>query len=263
MRIQDLFDLTGKVSVVTGGSGYLGKAICEGLSESGAEVYVAGRRLEKCKKVARDIGVACCRTLRAIDMDITNSSSVRKAYDTILEESGRIDILVNNAVYSSGGKLFETTEEDWMHGIDGTIHGVFRCTKEVISAMKRQRSSSIINIASMYGIVSPDPSIYANTGFDNPPSYGAGKAAILQFTRYCACHLASCGIRVNAISPGTFPNSDVAKNRWFLDQLKAKNPMKRVGQPYELKGAVVFLASEAASYVTGTNLVVDGGWTAW
>jgi len=115
----------------------------------------------------------------------------------------------------------------------------------------------------MYGVVSPDPRIYGDSGYDNPPNYGAGKAAIIQFTRYAACHLAAKGIRVNAISPGPFPNPKVQENKWFISNLKNKVPLGRIGQPGDLKGAVVFLASEGSSYITGQNIVVDGGWTVW
>jgi gluconate 5-dehydrogenase len=129
--------------------------------------------------------------------------------------------------------------------------------------MKRQNAGSIINIASMYGIVSPNPALYRGTEFFNPANYGSGKAAIIQFSRYTACFFAKYGIRVNAISPGAFPNQKVQKDQIFLERLCEKVPLGRIGQPEELKGAVVFLASRAASYITGINLVVDGGWTAW
>ena len=115
----------------------------------------------------------------------------------------------------------------------------------------------------MYGSVSPDPSMYGESGFDNPPNYGAGKAAIIQFTRYAACHLSPFGIRVNSISPGPFPNETVQENVSFISKLNEKVPLKRFGKPEELKGAVILLASNAASYITGANIPVDGGWTAW
>ena len=115
----------------------------------------------------------------------------------------------------------------------------------------------------MYGTVSPDPSIYGDSGYDNPPNYGAGKAAIIQFTRYMACHLAKDGIRVNSVSPGPFPSPEVQENKQFITNLEKKTPLGRIGQPYEIKGIVVFLASAASSYVTGQDIHVDGGWTSW
>jgi gluconate 5-dehydrogenase len=112
-------------------------------------------------------------------------------------------------------------------------------------------------------LVSPDPSIYGDSGFDNPPNYGAGKAAIIQFTRFAACHLGKKGIRVNAIAPGPFPNEKVQQNTQFIENLKRKNPLGRIGYPDDIKGAVVFFASDASSFITGAVLPVDGGWTAW
>ena len=134
--------------------------------------------------------------------------------------------------------------------------------RSIIPIMEKNKFGSIINISSMYGMVSPDPSIYGSSGHNNPPNYGAGKAAIIQFTRYTACHLAKKGIRVNSVSPGPFPKPDVTDMR-FISNLKKKTPMGRLGQPHEIKGVIVFLASQSSSFVTGTNISVDGGWTAW
>jgi gluconate 5-dehydrogenase len=129
--------------------------------------------------------------------------------------------------------------------------------------MRKNHYGVIINISSMYGIVSPDSRIYGDSGYNNPPDYGAGKAAIIQFTRYSACHLACDGIRVNTISPGPFPGAEVQQNKTFMSNLENRVPLGRIGRPDDLKGAVVFLASNASSYVTGQNIVVDGGWTVW
>ena len=126
-----------------------------------------------------------------------------------------------------------------------------------------RHSGVLINIASMYGIVSPDPGIYGDSGFDSPANYGAGKAAIIQFTRYLACHYGRFGVRANTVSPGAFPSPEVQKNSLFMEKLCSKNPLGRIGKPEELKGVVIFLASQASAYVTGQNIPVDGGWTAW
>ena len=138
-----------------------------------------------------------------------------------------------------------------------------KTTQEIIPHMEKRKSGSIINIASMYGVVSPDPRIYKNTKFNSSPQYGAGKAAIIQFTKYSACHLGNKNIRVNSVSPGPFPNSKIKKNLSFIKRLNQKTPLGRVGNPEELKGVILFLASNASSYVTGANIPVDGGWTAW
>ncbi|MBA7689003.1 3-oxoacyl-[acyl-carrier-protein] reductase FabG [subsurface metagenome] len=263
MNVMELFSLKDKVAIVTGGTGHLGSAISEGLAEAGANVVIASRKKDRCRELAEALSKK--HKIRAIGtaLDIRSMDAVRDCMRKVNGEMGAIDILINNAAFSKQGNIETMAEQDWLEGIDGTINSVFRCTQAVVPYMEAEKYGVIINISSMYGVVSPDPRIYGDSGYDNPPNYGAGKAAILQFTRYAACHLAAKGIRVNAISPGPFPNPEVQRNQWFISNLEKKVPLGRIGQPYELKGAVVFLASEASSYITGQNIVVDGGWTAW
>lgn len=263
MNVRKLFDLTGKVALVTGGAGHLGSAISEGLAEAGAAVYIASRNEPKCQALAQAIGERTGAKATGLTLDIASMDSVRHCVRRVAEEAGRIDVLVNNAVFVAGGRLEDMSEENWLKGIDGGLHSVFRCMQAVIPIMEAGGSGSIINNSSMYGIVSPDPSIYGDSGQNNPPNYGAAKAAVIQLTRYAACHLAHKGIRVNAFSPGPFPKPQTQQMKWFMANLERKNPMGRIGQPCELKGVVVFLASDASSYVTGVNIPVDGGWTAW
>ena len=263
MNIQELFNLKEKVAIVTGGTGHLGSAISEALAEAGALVYATSSTEKKYKNVSSYFAPQFKGKIKGIQLDILSLDSIKNCFSQIVEDSGRVDILINNASHLPVGKFHDITDEDWKNGIDGTINGVFRCTKEVTPIMEKNQEGSIINIASMYGEVSPDPSIYQGSGYDSPPHYGAGKAAIIQFTRYAAIHLAKKGIRVNAISPGSFPKPEVQQNSDFINNLKNKVPLGRVGNPVELKGAIVFLASKASSYVTGENLHVDGGWTRW
>ncbi len=262
MNVMEQFRLKGKVAVITGGAGHLGKAMSEGLAEAGAKVVIASRDVEKCKKLATTLVKKYKVKAMGTAIDIRSMAAVKKCMAAVNREMGAIDILINNAAYGKG--MFLTmSEADWLEGIDGTINGVFRCTQAALPYMEAQKHGVIINISSMYGIVSPDPRMYGDSGYDNPPNYGAGKAAILEFTRYSACYLADKGIRVNAITPGPFPSPEVQKNKKFISKLKEKNPLGRIGHPDDLKGAVVFLASEASSYITGQNIVVDGGWTVW
>ena len=135
--------------------------------------------------------------------------------------------------------------------------------RETLPFMIKQRQGSIINIASMYGVVSPNPEIYGTSGQNNPPFYGAAKAGIIQLTKYLACHYVKDGVRANCISPGPFPNLDTKMNKDFIENLSRKTPMNRVGQPAELQGIAVLLASDASSYINGQNIGVDGGWTVW
>ena len=263
MKRTDIFDLTDKIAVVTGGAGHIGYAISECLAEAGTTVFIVSRNVEKCLEVSQKISELTNSAVHAMKMDIQSTDSINNCFNQIVKNYGRIDILVNNACFSAGKQLSNMSEDDWKTGIEGTINSVFRCTKCAIPFMEKNKSGSIINISSMYGVVSPDPSIYGDSGFDNPPNYGAGKAAIIQFTRYAACHLATKGIRVNAVSPGPFPNPKVQKNQLFISKLVKKVPLGRIGHPNEIKGVILLLASDASSYITGANIPVDGGWTAW
>ncbi|MFH1884104.1 MAG: SDR family oxidoreductase [Planctomycetota bacterium] len=263
METNGLFSLKNKVAIVTGGAGHLGYAISEALAECGCVVFMVSRHISEDNEKVVHLRQRFKQRIRTAMVDIGSTESIRKTHQQIVAEYQKIDILVNNAYFGTPGSLEGMTEENWNKGIDGSINSVFRCTKEIIPSMKKLLSGSIINIASMYGTVSPNPEIYGDSGFDNPPNYGAGKAAIIQFTRYAACHLAKYGIRVNAVSPGPFPNEEVQTNKEFIANLKLKVPMKRFGQPSEIKGVIALLASDASSFITGANIPVDGGWTAW
>ncbi|GGG27292.1 SDR family NAD(P)-dependent oxidoreductase [Pontibacter amylolyticus] len=258
--LSDLFSLTGKVALVTGGYGHLGTAISLGLAEAGATVYVLGRSKDKfqeafSKHTALSISFVYC--------DISDTKTVTAAFEQVQQEAGRIDVLVNNAFYSKGQQPEQLTDEDWAYGIDGNLNSVYRCIREAIPYLK-QHGGRIINVSSMYGMVSPDFSIYDESpAFLNPPHYGAAKAGVLQLTRYFACYLGKHNITVNAVTPGPFPSEQVQQNEVFVGQLKKKNPLGRIGQPDDLKGAFVYLASDASAFMTGQNMVLDGGWTAW
>jgi len=262
VRQEGLFSLRGKVAVVTGGYGHLGRGFCKGLADAGASVVAAGRNYDKFK---RTFGTSGNLKIAFEQMDISSEESIKTAFENIYKRTKRIDILVNNAFYSQGfGEPAEMSSSDWDYGIDGTLNSVFRCIKLVVPYMKRAKKGIIINISSMYGVVSPDFSIYeGHKKYFSPPNYGAAKAGVVQLTRYYAVYLAGYGIRVNCISPGAFPKPEVIKQKRFLRRLLAKIPMGRVGRPDDLEGAVVFLASDASSYMTGQNIIIDGGWTAW
>ena len=258
-----IFDLTDKVAIVTGGAGHLGYAMTEGLLEAGAIVYIAGMDVTKRRNAVDKLAIEFGKRVREIAIDIRSIDLIKKCFNDVTSEAGGIDILVNNAAFAESDELESISEEFWNKGIDGTINSVFRCTQSVIPFLRKNGYGSIINIASMYGMVSPDPSIYGDSGFNNPPNYGAGKAAIIQFTRFAACHLAKYKIRVNTVSPGPFPSAKVQENCTFISNLNERNPQGRIGKPEDLKGIIVLLASQASSYITGVNIPVDGGWTAW
>jgi NAD(P)-dependent dehydrogenase (short-subunit alcohol dehydrogenase family) len=173
-------------------------------------------------------------------------------------------VLVNMTYFYTKKAWDEMPAEDFDAGLRVTLTGAFVATREVGKVMREQKLGSIIHFSSMYGVVSPDPRMYPASQAVNPIDYGVAKAGILQLVRYQAVQLAPLGVRVNAIVPGPFPiPSTQGQDSEFMQRLKSKVPMGRVGNPPEIAGAVVFLASDAASYVTGTQIVVDGGWTAW
>ena len=255
MDYKSLFDMTGKVCIVTGGSGHLGAENVKALKDFGATVVNAD---VKEREGAADLFV---------ETDISSTKSIALLYKTVFEKYGRIDVVVNCATFCKGhGKESQIefmTDEIWQVGIDGSLNSTFRSIREVIPYMK-ESGGSIINYCSMYGLVSPDLRIYGEDNPQkNPPNYGAAKAGVAQLTRYAADALAQYGIRVNSVTPGPFPAPGNDADKAFVEKLSSKTMLGRFGKNYEMAGAVLLLASDAASFMTGSNIVVDGGWTAW
>lgn len=261
--LRSLFDLTGRTVVITGGAGWLGTCLTEAVAELGADTYIASRNPERRDEaIARVKEAVPDAKISGIAIDIGDRQSVSECFAKIADATGKIDVLVNNA-YSGRRKSFEeVTEEDWAATIDTGLTGYLRCMQAALPYLQKSKKGNVINIASMYGMVAPYVELYEGNDFLNPPAYGAAKAAVIQLTRYSAVHLAKYGLRVNSLSPGPFPSPTVQQDQVFIERLKSKSPLGRTGQPHELKGAVAYLASDASSFVTGQNLVVDGGWTA-
>ena len=257
MDVLESFNLKNKTAIVTGGYGHLGAAMVISLYEAGAKVIVCAKDKSKFEATFKSIA----DKIYFQHFDISDIASIKNGYEEIFGLYGSIDILINNAVYSKGQIPELITDEEWSYTIDGVLNSVFRCIREVIPFMQKGSNGNIINISSMYGVVSPDFEIYKNNSFLNPPHYGASKAAVIQLTKYFANYLAKYNIRVNAITPGAFPSKEVQQNIDFIEKLSQKTTLKRIGNPEDLKGAIVFLASNASSYITGQNLIIDGGWT--
>jgi NAD(P)-dependent dehydrogenase (short-subunit alcohol dehydrogenase family) len=262
-----LFRLDGKVCLVTGGAGHLGTAMSTALAEAGGHVCVLGRTRAKLAGLVQrlsDRGLSA----EAIALDVTSAEDIRSLVADLDRRHSRLDVLVNNAHAGRPGVMADSKAADYAGAIGIAVGAAAELVNAAGDLLRKAVSiggdASVINIASMYGMVSPDPRVYGQSGMNNPPHYGAAKAALLQYTRYAAVHLAPQGIRVNAISPGAFPPEVVQqRDPAFAAALTQKVPMGRLGTPEDLGGAVVFLASSAARFVTGANLPVDGGWTAW
>jgi NAD(P)-dependent dehydrogenase (short-subunit alcohol dehydrogenase family) len=261
--MKNLFDLSKRVACVIGGGGYLGGPICEALASHGAHVVVADRRADAAKAIAARL-MESGLSADAIELEVCDEPAVAAAFDRLAQEHGGLDIVVNTTTWSTGKKMEQMTLDDWQAGTRISLGGAFVVGREAGRVMVAEGRGSIIQFGSMYGLVSPDPRVYGTKWTCNPPDYEAAKAGILQLVRYQAVMWAPQGVRVNAVVPGPYPNpAGMGADREFIEQLSRRVPMGRVGRAEEIAGAVVFLASDAASYVTGTYVVVDGGWTAW
>ncbi|WP_119300847.1 SDR family NAD(P)-dependent oxidoreductase [Dongia deserti] len=262
-----LFRLDGKVCLVTGGAGHLGAAMSAALAEAGGHVCIIGRTQATLAKLAQQL-TGRGLSAEAIASDVTMAQDIKSLVANLKKRHGKLDVLVNNAYTGRPGVMADSKISDYVNAVEIAVGAAAELVNAahglLLKAVHTGGDASVINIASMYGMVSPDPRVYGKSGMNNPPHYGAAKAALLQYTRYAAVHLAPEGIRVNSISPGAFP-PEAAQQRdpAFAAALTQKVPLGRLGKPEDLAGAVVFLASAAARFVTGANLPVDGGWTAW
>lgn len=270
MNINESFSLKNKVAVVTGALGLLGKQHCYALAEAGANIIVCDLDDNRCKDFAKTLAVNSL----GIGVDITIKDSVKELKTKILNQFHKVDILVNNAAINDmfenpavAGELsmFENYPLDMFRkSMDVNIIGTFICSQVLGSEMAKAGKGSIINIASTYGVVAPDQSIYknekGNQAFYKSAAYPVTKGAVIAFTKFLAAYWGNKGVRVNALSPGGVENN---QDQYFINNYSAKTILGRMAKPDDYKGALVFLASDASSYMTGANLIIDGGWTAW
>lgn len=267
MSVLDLFKLTDQVAIVTGGATGLGHQMATALAEAGAHVVVASRNLDRCQAVADELRSLGGRPL-AVQLDLARPETIEAMAQTVLATYGRVDVLVNNSAATDVNKPYEPlTLERFEAVLRVNLSGALMCSQAVLEPMRAQGGGRIVNITSVYGMVGVDASLYGG-GDDRPMrngAYTASKGGLINLTRELAVSWARYGIRVNSISPGMFPVEANIK-KWpegTFDRLQQRIPLNRMGNTTDLKGAVVYLASAASDYVTGHNLVVDGGWVAW
>ena len=254
MPVLDLFRLDGRVALVTGGNRGLGRAIAEAFAEAGASVAVTSRNLQRAETAGAEISKATGRKCLGLALDVRSDDQVKAAVARTIADLGGIHILVNNAGLNIRETITEVKDESWEEVIDTNLAGAMRCGRAVAGHMVEQRWGRIINIASMLSFI----------GIAQRASYASSKAGMLGLTRAMALDLAPHGVTVNALCPGVFKteiNRPILNDPDYLKEFLKQIPLGRMGDPAELKGAAVFLASEAGAYITGAALLVDGGWT--
>jgi NAD(P)-dependent dehydrogenase (short-subunit alcohol dehydrogenase family) len=274
---SNVFSVEGKTAIITGASGFLGRTFVRALLVNGARVISLGRSERLLRQIEEwkvEFGEQRCTAYR---LDMYDSKALAQVLEEIANEEHTVDILVNNAhdlgpatgFNVPSGTLENADLDSWIRNLTGGVYWAAAATQKLGARMKEQRKGSIINISTMYALVAPRPELYAGTEFINPPGYSASKAALLSFTRYVSSFWGQYGIRANAILPGPFSNTEdegganaVQRESPFLQRLKGYTCLGRIGTPDELVGALLFLASDASSFMTGQAIVVDGGWTA-
>lgn len=267
---MDRFKLENKVAVVTGGTGILGTLYCQRLAEAGARVVVADLDATKCADLAKQIAQETGIKAEGMAVDLSDETSIKSWAKKIIDVFGTVDILVNNAATKSP-HFFAPLEsfplEDWNKVMSVNVTGMFLATRELGPVMAARGRGSIINISSIYGVVGPDQRIYEGSWYEEmggqintPLIYSATKGAVISMTKYLATYWGPKGVRTNTLTPGGVSSG---QNNVFSEKYSARVPMGRMAEAEEMVGSLLFLASDASSYVNGQNIIVDGGWTAW
>lgn len=264
--LKDLISLEGRAALVTGGGGHVGAVICEALAEQGSAVAVLDVAKESCAETAINISKTYGVETLAVVTDLSNELEVVAVSKKILERFGRLDILVNCAALVGTSELegwavpfAEQRAAAWRLALEINLTAPFLLVQACTEALAASGKGSVVNISSIYGMVAPDIRLYENTGLNNPAAYAASKGGLLQLTRWLATILAP-HVRVNAVSLGGIFRGQPQE---FVRRYESRTPLGRMAREEDLKGAVAYLASDLSAYVTGHNLVVDGGWTVW
>lgn len=258
---QELFDLTGRVALITGGTGYLGSAMANGLAEAGATVVIASRDQARAEAAAQGLPNPQKQQHRGVQLDHLDEVSLNRGFDSAVSLAGHVDIVINNGQQGHARDLTDVSYEEF-HADQRNSAGYFCLARRLHDhVVERKVSGTVVMIGSMYGVVGSYPDAYDGVCTASPVAYHALKGGVVHMTRHLAAYWAKDHVRVNCLSPGPFPSEKAPAE--MVERLKAKSPMGRMGLPQELKGALLLLVSDAGSYITGQNLLVDGGWTAW
>jgi len=262
---ENSFNLSDKTVILTGGAGFLGTVYAEAFLKSGSNVILADLNFVKCKQIANSLNKKFTNQCIPIKLDVTKKKSVKSLVSKTMKEFGSIDVLINNAANQGNKLLRQKSFEDfplseWNKEIMVNLTGVFLCCQEVGKIMISQKRGSIINISSIYGNVAPDPTIYNKTGLNPTISYSTTKGGIITLTKYLAAYWHKQGIRVNSLSLGGVENN---QNKEFVKKYSNKTMIGRMAKKEEFLDFLLLLSSDGSSYMTGSNVIVDGGWTAW
>lgn len=265
MSLEKIYNLKDKIIIITGSSGLLGEKYAHNLSQMGSHVILADTNYSKSKKLEKSLREKYSTNPIAIKLDLTQKSSIKNLVSKVEKEYSAIDVLINNAVYKEDKKERSVQFEDfpldsWNKILSVNLTGVFLTCQEVGKVMIKQKSGVIINISSIYGLVGADQRIYGNSGLNSSVGYAVTKSGILNLTRYLASYWHDVGIRVNTLSLGGVENKQDSN---FIKNYSYKTMLGKMATPDNYVGAMLFLASDMSSYMTGSNLIVDGGWTAW
>lgn len=264
--MKELMSLEGRTALITGGAGHIGQKFAQALAELGAEIILIDIDEQKNKLAIKNLKKYGFTNVESHICDLSKKQSILDTCDTIKRDYNKIDILVNNAAYVGTSDIkgwaapfYDQSTDCWADALQINLTAAFEFCHELENLLSQSGKGSIINISSIYGLCGPDMSLYAGTNMGNPAAYAASKGGMIQLTRWLSTSLAP-KIRVNTISPG---GVERGQNPSFIEAYKARTPMGRMATEDDMKGAIVYLASDMSSYVTGQNICVDGGWTAW
>lgn len=275
-NLQRIFNIKNKSVVITGAHGFFGRYISRAFLDVGAKVILLSRSFQIVEQIKEYQKIFGKERVSGFQVDFYQKKKFEKVLKEIVK-TFNVDVLINNAYdlskktgfNTAQGHLETSTYNQWKAAFDSGIYWVVLATQIIGEQFKKKQKGNIINVSSMYGLVSPNPKLYERTDFFNPPTYGVNKAGVIALTRYTASFLGSYGVRCNAIVPGPFPNLEKKSSnsvnqqsdKFFLERLKKNTVLNRVGHPNDLSGCLIFLASNASGFVTGQHIAIDGGWT--